>query len=130
MRMPRGRNSTVSAIQLSVLWLLAFNAKRAKAAPRDTGFAPVMRAVGYAALRVHSAHTKRSVPLGECQEKRPALPSCGTVKCADGIGKSGWAIREHPNSCTRNSLLRKTWFNFDLLWGAALVATGLFTLLV
>ena len=26
------------------------------------------------------------------------------------------------------ALLRKTWFNFDLIWGAALVATGLFTL--
>ena len=25
------------------------------------------------------------------------------------------------------ALLRKTWFNFDLIWGAALVATGLFT---
>ena len=25
------------------------------------------------------------------------------------------------------ALLRKTWFNFDVLWGAALVATGLFT---
>jgi hypothetical protein len=28
------------------------------------------------------------------------------------------------------SLLRKTWFNFNLVWGAALVATGLFTLLM
>jgi hypothetical protein len=28
------------------------------------------------------------------------------------------------------SLLRKTWFNFNLIWGAALVATGLFTLLL
>ena len=28
------------------------------------------------------------------------------------------------------SLLRKTWFNFNLLWGAALVITGLFTLFV
>jgi len=28
------------------------------------------------------------------------------------------------------ALLRKTWFNFNLLWGAALVATGLFTLLL
>jgi hypothetical protein len=27
------------------------------------------------------------------------------------------------------ALLRKTWFNFNLLWGAALVVTGLFTLL-
>ena len=27
------------------------------------------------------------------------------------------------------ALLRKTWFNFNLLWGAALIATGLFTLL-
>ena len=27
------------------------------------------------------------------------------------------------------ALLRKTWFNFNLLWAAALVATGLFTLL-
>jgi hypothetical protein len=27
------------------------------------------------------------------------------------------------------ALLRKTWFNFDLVWGAALVVTGLFTLL-
>jgi hypothetical protein len=27
------------------------------------------------------------------------------------------------------ALLRKTWFNFNLLWGAALVATGLFTML-
>lgn len=26
------------------------------------------------------------------------------------------------------TLLRKTWFNFDLVWGTALVATGLFTL--
>jgi len=26
------------------------------------------------------------------------------------------------------ALLRKTWFNFNVLWGAALVATGLFTL--
>ena len=26
------------------------------------------------------------------------------------------------------TLLRKTWFNFNLLWGVALVATGLFTL--
>ena len=28
------------------------------------------------------------------------------------------------------ALLRKTWFNFDLLWAAALVATGLVTLLI
>ena len=28
------------------------------------------------------------------------------------------------------ALLRKTWFNFSLVWGAALVATGLFTLLM
>ena len=28
------------------------------------------------------------------------------------------------------ALLRKTWFNFNLLWGVALLATGLFTLLV
>jgi len=28
------------------------------------------------------------------------------------------------------ALLRKTWFNFNLVWGAALVATGLFTLLI
>lgn len=28
------------------------------------------------------------------------------------------------------SILRKAWFNFDLAWGAALVATGLFTLLI
>jgi len=28
------------------------------------------------------------------------------------------------------SLLRKTWLNFNLVWGAALVATGLFTLLM
>ena len=27
------------------------------------------------------------------------------------------------------ALLRRTWFNFNLLWGTALVATGLFTLL-
>jgi hypothetical protein len=27
------------------------------------------------------------------------------------------------------AVLRKTWFNFNLVWGAALVATGLFTLL-
>jgi len=27
------------------------------------------------------------------------------------------------------ALLRKTWFNFNVVWGAALVATGLFTLL-
>jgi hypothetical protein len=27
------------------------------------------------------------------------------------------------------ALLRKAWFNFNLVWGAALVATGLFTLL-
>jgi hypothetical protein len=26
-------------------------------------------------------------------------------------------------------LLRKTWFNFNLVWAAAIVATGLFTLL-
>jgi hypothetical protein len=26
------------------------------------------------------------------------------------------------------ALLRKAWFNFNLVWGAALVATGLFTL--
>jgi hypothetical protein len=28
------------------------------------------------------------------------------------------------------ALLRKTWFNFDLIWAAALVATGLVTLLI
>ena len=28
------------------------------------------------------------------------------------------------------ALLRKTWFNFNLIWGAALMATGLFTLLM
>jgi hypothetical protein len=28
------------------------------------------------------------------------------------------------------ALLRKTWFNFNLVWGAALVATGLFTFLM
>jgi len=27
------------------------------------------------------------------------------------------------------ALLRKAWFNFNVVWGAALVATGLFTLL-
>ena len=26
------------------------------------------------------------------------------------------------------ALLRKAWFNFNLVWGAALLATGLFTL--
>jgi hypothetical protein len=26
------------------------------------------------------------------------------------------------------ALLRKAWFNFDLIWGAALMAAGLFTL--
>jgi hypothetical protein len=28
------------------------------------------------------------------------------------------------------ALLRKTWFNFDLVWGGALVATGLCTLFI
>jgi hypothetical protein len=28
------------------------------------------------------------------------------------------------------ALLRKTWFNFDLLWAGALVATGLVSLLL
>jgi hypothetical protein len=28
------------------------------------------------------------------------------------------------------ALLRKAWFNFDLVWAAALVATGLVTLLI
>jgi hypothetical protein len=28
------------------------------------------------------------------------------------------------------ALLRKAWFNFDLLWATALVATGLVTLLI
>jgi hypothetical protein len=28
------------------------------------------------------------------------------------------------------AILRKTWFNFDLLWAVALVATGLVTLLI
>ena len=28
------------------------------------------------------------------------------------------------------AVLRKTWFNFDLFWGGALVGTGLFTLLI
>jgi hypothetical protein len=28
------------------------------------------------------------------------------------------------------AVLRKAWFNFNLVWGAALVATGLFTLLM
>jgi hypothetical protein len=28
------------------------------------------------------------------------------------------------------ALLRKAWFNFDLIWAAALVATGLVTLLI
>ena len=28
------------------------------------------------------------------------------------------------------ALLRKTWFNFDLLWASALVVTGLVTLLL
>lgn len=28
------------------------------------------------------------------------------------------------------AILRKAWFNFDLAWGAALVATGIFTLLI
>jgi len=28
------------------------------------------------------------------------------------------------------ALLRKTWFNFGMLWGVALVATGLVTLLI
>ena len=28
------------------------------------------------------------------------------------------------------ALLRKTWFNFNLVWGAALVATGLCTLFI
>jgi hypothetical protein len=27
------------------------------------------------------------------------------------------------------ALLRKAWFNFNLVWGAALVGTGVFTLL-
>lgn len=28
------------------------------------------------------------------------------------------------------AVLRKAWFNFNLVWGAALLATGLFTLLL
>jgi hypothetical protein len=64
----------------------------------------------------------------------PPTPSPLTGMLATGIhtvgylavtGLVAWAFYRKLGL----ALLRKTWFNFNLVWGAALVATGLFTVL-
>ena len=47
-----------------------------------------------------------------------------TVGYLSVTGLVAWAVYRKLGL----ALLRKTWFNFNLVWGAALVATGLFTL--
>jgi len=69
---------------------------------------------------------------GHCHMSSTASPLAGIL--ATGVHTAGylavtgfvaWAFY-----CKLGlELLRKTWFNFNLVWGAALVATGLFTLL-
>ena len=69
---------------------------------------------------------------GNCHMSSTASPLAGIF--ATGIHTAGylavtglvaWAFYRKLGLM----LLRKTWFNFDVVWGAALVATGLFTLL-
>jgi hypothetical protein len=69
---------------------------------------------------------------GHSHMSSAANPLAGTL--ATGIhtvgylavtGLLAWAVYRKLGL----ALLRKTWFNFNLVWGAALVATGLFTLL-
>ena len=69
---------------------------------------------------------------GNCHMSSTASPLAGIF--ATGIHTAGylavtglvaWAFYRKLGLM----LLRKTWFNFNVVWGAALVATGLFTLL-
>ena len=69
---------------------------------------------------------------GHCRMSSTASPLAGML--ATGVhtigylavtGLVAWAFYRKLGL----ALLRKTWFNFNLVWGAALVATGLFTLL-
>ena len=64
----------------------------------------------------------------------PATASPSAAMLATGIhtigylavtGLVAWAVYRKLGL----AILRKTWFNFNLVWGAALVATGVFTLL-
>jgi hypothetical protein len=69
-----------------------------------------------------------------CHSHMPATASPLTGMLATGIhtvgylavtGLVAWAFYSKLGL----ALLRKTWFNFNTVWGAALVTTGLFTLL-
>jgi len=69
---------------------------------------------------------------GHCRMSSTASPLAGmlatgvhTVGYLAVTGLVAWAFYRKLGL----ALLRKTWFNFNLVWGAALVATGLFTLL-
>jgi hypothetical protein len=74
------------------------------------------------------AHTHA---VGHCHMSSTASPLAGIL--ATGIhtvgylavtGLVAWAVYRKLGL----AILRKAWFNFNLVWGAALVATGLFTL--
>jgi len=69
---------------------------------------------------------------GHCRMSSTASPLAGmlatgvhTVGYLAVTGLVAWAFYRKLGL----ALLRKTWFNFNLVWGAALVATGVFTLL-
>ena len=69
---------------------------------------------------------------GHCHMSSSASPLAGmfatgihTVGYLAVTGLVAWAFYRKLGL----ALLRKTWFNFNLVWGAALVATGVFTLL-
>ena len=74
----------------------------------------------------------RSHMAGHCHMSSSASPLAGmlatgvhTVGYLAVTGLVAWAFYRRLGL----ALLRETWFNFNLIWGAALVATGLFTLL-
>src|SRR5262252_1880454 len=69
---------------------------------------------------------------GHCHMSSSASPLAGmlatgvhTVGYLAVTGLVAWAFYRKLGL----ALLRETWFNFNLVWGAALVATGVFTLL-
>jgi hypothetical protein len=53
-------------------------------------------------------------------------PRSHTAAYLAATGLVAWVV----NRKLGLAVLRKAWFNFNLVWGAALVGTGLFTLLL
>jgi hypothetical protein len=82
--------------------------------------------LGSSTVEAH-AHMAGHSPMSSAASPLSAMLATGihTVGYLAVTGLVAWAFYRKLGL----SLLRKTWFNFNLVWGGALVATGLFTLL-